>query len=36
MSEGTLIRTEEMERLIAQSSPEARKVWLETELGERG
>ena len=31
MSEGTPIRTEEMERLIAQLSPEARKVWLETE-----
>jgi hypothetical protein len=31
MSERTLIRTEEMERLIAQLSPEARNVWLETE-----
>jgi Cdc6-like AAA superfamily ATPase len=31
MSEGTLIRTEEMERLIAQLSSEARKVWLEME-----
>ena len=31
MSERTLIRTEKMERLISQLSPEARKVWLETE-----
>jgi Cdc6-like AAA superfamily ATPase len=31
MSEGTLMRTEEMERLIAQLSSEARKVWLEME-----
>jgi hypothetical protein len=31
MSEGRPIRTEEMERLSAQLSPEARKVWLEME-----